>query len=393
MKSLRMTAMLRSLERGDSSPSSRKPIIGVLREERGFSILRAMYTVRTSDTPEGRARKSLLLRRAVAIIFVLICVGTVSWAIFISYQEETTDWLLNFDRLRLDATSYKVNILSVDEVAAKARANIQMIFDRYTFVELSKTKGPINGKFVANDLDVRIGPLRITDQGPTFESIGFLVLQSLRSGRIPTVPTPDFTTDPPPVSETEFTLIGDSKFYPFDKYIIVGSVSSIVLASANKKDFFSIDSSHAEVYLSAPNFVMRGASNGELLGCERLGATPEGLKLEKKLLEDYPGERQKMFAVLLQRPFFLRFLSIFLLVITLGSATYYAIVSEVKAFALQALGYFVGLWAVRQMLVGGGPKAFTAVDYIVLLLYAALASVVIAKALWEKSVHKFNPPS
>jgi len=86
-------------------------------------------------------------------------------------------------------------------------------------------------------------------------------------------------------------------------------------------------------------------------------------------------------------------LTIFLLVITVASATYYAFASEVKAFALQALGYFVGLWAVRQVLVAGGPKTFTVVDYTVLLLYALLASVLIGKALWGTSIRGFNPPA
>jgi hypothetical protein len=122
-------------------------------------------------------------------------------------------------------------------------------------------------------------------------------------------------------------------------------------------------------------------------------ATREGLEFEKKLIVDHPGERQQIFAVLLRRPFFLKLLSIFLLVITVGSAAYYAVVSDVKTFSLQALGYFVGLWAVRRMLLAGGPKAFTVVDYIVLFLYALLASIVISKALWGKSIQEFNPPT
>jgi hypothetical protein len=72
---------------------------------------------------------------------------------------------------------------------------------------------------------------------------------------------------------------------------------------------------------------MTGASNRELLARERFGATPEGLKLEEQFLKDHPDARRKVFAVLLQRPFFLKALSIFLLVITVGSAIYYAFVS------------------------------------------------------------------
>ena len=339
----------------------------------------------------GFRKVGLLIRRSFAVVFVLACVGTVFLAIFISYREETTDWFLNFGVLHYSAATYIVNISSVDEVAGKASANVQMTLERSAFVELPKVKGPINGKFLLDELDVRIGPLQIRDLGPEFESMGFFALTTFDP--ISTSPTPDFTTAAPPVSQAEFTLIGDSKLYPFDEYIAIGKVSSVLLASPNRRDFSIIESGRTGVYLRAPNFVMRGASNNELLAHVRLAASREGLELEKKFIIDHPGERQRIFAVLLQRPFFLKVLSVFLLVITVGSATYYAVVSDVKTFSLQALGYFVGLWAVRQMLLAGGPKAFTVVDYTVLLLYALLASVVIGKALWGTPIRGFNPPA
>jgi len=342
------------------------------------------------------------IRRAAAILFVLACVGTVSWAVVVSYEEETTDWFLNIDSLRFDAKQYRVNINSIDEVAGKATATAQLTLDKHSFVSSTKIKGPIDGSFLLYDLDVRFGPLRVSDLAPQFDSIGFLVLNSLVD-RIPELPPSDFKSEPPPVSQMEFSILGEPKFYPFDKYFIIGYASSIVLVSPDKRQFFSVDDDHTEVYLRAPNFVMRGASNSELLKWPRMGETPQGMQLQKDLLKNNLENRKKMFAVLLQRPFFLRFFAIFLLVITLASMFYYAVASDVRTFALQAVAYFVGLWAVRQMLVSGGPKVFTAVDYVILLLYATLAAIVIAKALWTNTTppepeyvkilnDEFNPP-
>jgi hypothetical protein len=317
---------------------------------------------------------------------VLTCLSTVIWAILVSYEEETTDWFLNYKSVLDDPRSYRVNILSVDEVAGKAQANTQLILNRYCFVSSPTVKGPINGKFLLYEIDVRMGPLYVRDLGPTFDAIGFLILNTLVDYRIPKSPTPDFTAEPPPVSQTEFSVLGEPKFYPFDKYFLIGYASSVVLASPDKKEYFSLEDNHTEVYLRAPNFVMRGASDQELLTWPRIGITPDGMQLQKRMLKEDSEDRKKIFAVLLQRPFFLRFSAIFLLVIALGSIIYYAVVSEVKAFALQALGYFVGLWAIRQMLVSGGPKVFTAVDYIILFLYAALAATLVAKELWAKRI-------
>jgi len=155
-----------------------------------------------------------------------------------------------------------VNILSVDEVAGRAQANTQLILNRYSFVSSPKAKGPINGKSLLDEIDVRMGPLHVRDLGPTFDAIGFLVLNSLVDYRIPRSPPPDFTADPPPLSQMEFGVLGEPKFYPFDRYFLIGCASSVVLASPDKKEFFSVEDNHTEVYLRAPNFVMKGASNG-----------------------------------------------------------------------------------------------------------------------------------
>jgi hypothetical protein len=118
---------------------------------------------------------------------------------------------------------------------------------------------------------------------------------------------------------------------------------------------------------------MTGASNRELLAHERLSATPEGLKLEEQFLKDHPEARSRIFAVLLQRSVFSQGTFNFFVGRYGRKCHLLRVRIEVKAFALQALGYFVGLWAVRQMLVAGGPKVFTIVDYTVLVLLRAFS--------------------
>lgn len=92
--------------------------------------------------------------------------------------------------------------------------------------------------------------------------------------------------------------------------------------------------------------------------------------------------REKSLAVEIKRPFFLRFFSVFLLVVTVASMAYYLVKSTVREFGLQAVGYFAGLWAVRQILMSNGPKSFTLVDYAVLTLYVGLIVALLAKAFY-----------
>jgi hypothetical protein len=169
---------------------------------------------------------------------------------------------------------------------------------------------------------------------------------------------------------------------------MAGYMSANVLASRDKKEFFGVEDAHTEVYLRASNFVMRGASNQELLNWPtssyEANRTKEGSELQKRALKDSGPNRRRVFVVVLQRPFFLRFFAVFLLATAVASMAFYAVKSDVRAFGLQAVGYFVGLWAIRQMLVAGGPRVFTAVDYAVLTLYVILAATLVAKELWTE---------
>jgi hypothetical protein len=330
----------------------------------------------------------LTARRVCAILFVAGCLSTVSWAIVTSFQEETTDWFLHIDALRTDTEAFRINIISVDEVAGRAQASTQLILNRNSFVSVPKVKGPYDGKFLLNELAVRVGPVATTDLGPEFDSMGLISLSLLPESLLQTEPGPDYHDNPPAASQEEFVVLGQPKFYPFDRYLMAGYMSANVLASQDKKEFFEIEDAHTEVYLRASNFVMRGASNQELLnwptGSYEVNRTKEGSELQKRALKDSGRNRRKFFVVVLQRPFFLRFFAVFLLVIAVASMAFYAVKSDVRAFGLQAVGYFVGLWAIRQMLVAGGPRVFTAVDYAVLTLYVILAATLVAKELWTE---------
>ena len=96
--------------------------------------------------------------------------------------------------------------------------------------------------------------------------------------------------------------------------------------------------------------------------------------------------RKRSFAVEIRRPFFLRFFSVFLLVVTVASMAYYSVKSTVREFGLQAVAYFAGLWAIRQILMSNGPKSFTLVDYVVLTLYVGLIAALVAKAIYTPKV-------
>jgi len=262
----------------------------------------------------GFRKTRVLLRRAGAILFALACIGAVSWATFVSYKERMADRYPNFDILHNPSTSYAVSIMSVDEVAGKVKADVQLRIAPHSLVELHeldgrKVVGPENGEFFVDNLDFGIEAVQTQDFGLELERMGVFYLAL--PDRPPKWYKPKVTTAPPPVSEAEFTLIGNSKLYPFDDYVVIGKVSSYIFASPNKKDYFYIESGPTSVYLRAPDFVMTTASDDELLTHEGWPKTPDASEFEKSAMERTREQRKKLFAVSLRRPFFLKVLSIF----------------------------------------------------------------------------------
>lgn len=76
------------------------------------------------------------------------------------------------------------------------------------------------------------------------------------------------------------------------------------------------------------------------------------------------------FAILLQRPFFLRYSTVILGVIAFVAALLVPLLTDPKQFALNALGYFLALWAVRSALSSAAPPGVpTYLDHGVLGLY------------------------
>jgi hypothetical protein len=128
------------------------------------------------------------------------------WTIAVGFDEEATDWRLNLGSAGSNAKTYRVNILSVDEVAGRAHASVQLILNRYAFVSNPKVKGPYDGLFNLSDLNLRVGPVTTTDLGPVFDVMGQVALSLLPAYPIQTNPTPEYRNDPPPASQEEFVV-------------------------------------------------------------------------------------------------------------------------------------------------------------------------------------------
>lgn len=243
------------------------------------------------------------------------------------------------------------------------------------------------------------GPLTLRDVAGDFDSSGVAALANLTPSAIDAAPGPTYKTEPPPPLSTELEMVGDPWRYPFDHYLLIGEILCNVFISpdTNSKDFRSFDVQQTDVDVRSPGFVHKYLSIDDLRRLRR-GEPQAGMHLtvtnrttgqvkdNKDAVFNYLDRarqvRERSFAVEIRRPFFLRFFSVFLLVVTVASMAYYLVKSTVREFGLQAMAYFAGLWAVRQILMSNGPKSFTLVDYAVLTLYFGLIVALLAKAIY-----------
>ena len=338
------------------------------------------------DNLRGRPGPEIVAKTS-AILIAIASVTLAIWAVCRSHSELLVDRPSNCQDFAGHPKTYQFTILSVDEVIGKAQASVQLVLNRNSCLAVSSLRQPNESALPVRTEKFYFGPVEVRDLGPAFEMDGLIPLVLLPEWPLISEPSPGFTREAPRPLVVELSAVGDPQLYPFDRYVVIGMANSDVLASFDQKSFEDIAGERTEVYLRASGFVLRDAGSKELdewpTAANKAAIRRDG-QFESRVFQDFVKSTTKdeFFAVVLQRPFFLKFLSIFLLAIVLVSMAFSILHSEAKAFGAQALGYFLGLWAARQILVAGGPKTFTTVDYTVLILYCVLAACFISKSLW-----------
>jgi hypothetical protein len=90
------------------------------------------------------------------------------------------------------------------------------------------------------------------------------------------------------------------------------------------------------------------------------------------------------FALIIERPIFLRFLTIILGIIAVGSAVYIGWLANFNAIPLQIAGYVVALWGIRNNLLGGIKSFPLYIDYAMLFMYLIIFAGIIFRKIMGK---------
>ncbi len=163
----------------------------------------------------------------------------------------------------------------------------------------------------------------------------------------------------------EFRSIGNPAFYPFDKYLIAGQVKSesYIYEDGNKK------------FRKDERFSLKNLINGfytkKLSTNEIKNLFP---KINKNVL-NHLNKNQDIFIISAYRYFFIREITLIFCVLTFVSTILISYFSTLKTISINAIGFIVGVWSVRNFILGDNSFQFLYLDYFLSLCYVLLISI------------------
>jgi hypothetical protein len=192
----------------------------------------------------------------------------------------------------------------------------------------------------------------------------------------------------------EFTgkAIGKPEMYPFDKYFIMGAViCPIYIVTGKRKKYLNIGEYSESILMN--NFIkgsiIRKLRKSELDGIMSVFILFKYKEASKATYEKVEklSKFQDRFALVMERPLYLKIMTIMFGIIALTSALYVGFKSPFKEIPLQIIGFIIGLWGIRNIMLGDLKFTLSYFDYSILLLYLlAIAGIIfrLIKGCWKE---------
>jgi hypothetical protein len=222
------------------------------------------------------------------------------------------------------------------------------------------------------------------------DGLGVLQFSKCQRGNLPPLlvdkPSSEAVEDPEEV-EGEIHPMGNPALYPFDEYLVLGSVSSstfLQFGEPEKPHFWGSDGHLIDVRL--PGFAVRLPSMADFSRHQRskglLGK--EEREVTCSAAESFDGSlwRKNQFAFVLERPLLIRVLSVLLFMAALGFIWFVVSTSDRRQLGLNLLAYFSALWGIRSALGAAAPKTPSLIDYGCVFLYVAMILAILVRVLW-----------
>ena len=310
--------------------------------------------------------KPKILRKILAFLFLI----SILFLLVLAIKEDNhLKWRGRIERIRIKGGQihYTIQINSFDTQTMKFKAM------------LSVERGllPI---WENKEIKIVYGPLSYHDLGSQYILGMPLWIPSY-------IPKESFFQTTPPVPiEIEIGTLGEQDFYPFDKYFIIGFVRiPAYFMDGNKKRFLN-EIEHGEslqVINSINGLFLRPLTKKEF-GQIKIARTSSQIygksSFDERNLEEI-NNNKNMFAFILQRPYYMQFMTVVLGILVLSSVFYIGFFQSLKDVPVSIIGFVVGVWGIRAILLNDTKIFLSSLDYAGLFMYLLLLSGIIFRVI------------
>lgn len=318
-------------------------------------------------------KKQFLGRRVLAIFFLIFTSFLFLWSVIKDYELKKSYARHLATETRSGKNWYWLRLNSLDTTDKSIRGSLGLILQRSGFPPGTRLHIPMPDK--NPDYLAKMGFL------PYYGSLLFYDFSQFaqfdNKGGIQSFVrdttgflngTSIFSATPPETLNIVITPVAmrSPEFYPFDRYFICGQIiCPAYLLKENKKVF--LDS----------------LEDGEALTIENrmpgvLIRQPKTKELESK---DSFNNLKNSFALIVERPFYLRFMASILIIFAIATSLYIGFKSPSKDLPVQIIGFIVSLWGIRTIIIGDTRIFMSFLDYTLSFTYLVLFAGVIFRLI------------
>ena len=308
------------------------------------------------------------VRIELAVVFLGLLALVLAWSVRKDFESKSFERLLG----SLPAAFHNNYILSLNS------------FD----MDSQTVKGTLSfkgGLPVWDDKEhtVFYGPLSYVDLTYTYaisrDFVDFNI--SMLRGKI--LPAAAFSKSYPAPIDFDIKALGRPEIYPFDKYFIMGALTCPTYAKRGKEREYLHKKKDGES-LSINNFVkglfIRFPTNTELDEIKKVFLDKKEPPTTDKEVKELNNQRNR-FAFVMERPLYLQIMTVVLGIIALMSALYIGFKTPFKDIPVPVIGFIIGLWGIRNILMGDLKIFPSYFDYVLLGMYVLLFAGIIFRKI------------
>jgi len=330
-----------------------------------------------------------LFAAAVVCFLLLFCGDTVRRSL---YEQRQDFWLhseprigftfdIVFDSFDPDALTLRVHATPSLEVLGIAASDLA-----------TKLEGlPTHYFFPGEEQDFRFGPISLIDWSEYYSLAGLALIQAndpVHSGEL--LPKHHTSYSPgsestvlPPAVESQFKVLGDSALYPFDRYLAVGAATGELAVVFKSQRSRILNQGGRNIDVRTPGYIAHEAT------AQEMNSWPTFLRGQRmqwpNKQDTYVRDKwiKNRFAVILERPTYLKRLSLLLLMICLVAAVATSLTVERSNWPTKVGAFFLAIWAIRSVLATGAPRYPSLIDFAALAIFVLTAVIVTVRFIWS----------